>query len=203
MYNFDEIIDRRHTNAMNTDGFRDYIFQADDTMTFPYKDEEFIRMWVADMEFATPDVVMNGIKERLDKRIFGYTRVFENSYYEAFVNWCKKRYGWTFEKEEMVMSNGIIPALYELVDYICKEDEKVLFLTPSYAYFKYAADFNHREAVCSDLISEDGYYTIDFEDLEKKAADEKTTLFIFCNPHNPTGRVWREEELKRIGEIIE
>lgn len=203
MYNFDEIIDRRHTNAMNTDGFRNYIFNADETMTFPYKDEEFIRMWVADMEFATPDVVIDGIKKRLEKRIFGYTRVFENSYYEAFANWCMKRYGWTFDKKELVMSNGIIPALFELVDYICKEDEKVLFLTPSYAYFKYAADFNHRECVCSNLINEDGYYTIDFEDLERKAADDKTTLFILCNPHNPTGRVWKEDDLKKIGRIIE
>ena len=87
MYNFDEIIDRRHTNAMNTDGFRDYIFHADETMKFPYQDEEFIRMWVADMEFATPDVVIDGIKKRLEKRIFGYTRVFEKSYYDAFAAW--------------------------------------------------------------------------------------------------------------------
>ena len=101
------------------------------------------------------------------------------------------------------MSNGIIPALFEMVEYICKPDEKVLFLTPSYAYFKYAADASHRESVCSDLINTDGYYTIDYEDLEKKAADEKTTLFILCNPHNPSGRVWKEEELKKIGEIIE
>ena len=186
MYNFDEIIDRRHTNAMNTDGFRDYIFHADETMTFPYKDEEFIRMWVADMEFATPDVVIDGMRERLDKRIFGYTRVFEKSYYDAFSAWCQRRYGWTFDRSELVMSNGIIPALYEMVEYICKPDEKVLFLTPSYAYFKYAADFNKRDYVCSDLINEDGRYYIDFEDLEKKAADEKTTLFILCNPHNPS-----------------
>lgn len=91
MYNFDEIIDRRHTNAMNTDGFRDYIFHADETMKFPYQDEEFIRMWVADMEFATPDVVIDGIKKRLEKRIFGYTRVFEKSYYDAFAAWCKSK----------------------------------------------------------------------------------------------------------------
>ena len=203
MYNFDEIIDRRHTNAMNTDGFRDYIFHADETMTFPYKDEEFIRMWVADMDFATPAVVIDGIKERLSRRIFGYTRVFEDSYYEAFSGWCRERYGWSFEKKELVMSNGIIPALYELVEYICAPDEKVLFLTPSYAYFKYAADFNKRDYVCCDLKNEDGYYTIDFEDFEKKAADEKTTLFILCNPHNPSGRVWTEEELKKMAEIAE
>ncbi|WP_229105463.1 MalY/PatB family protein [Longibaculum muris] len=203
MYNFDEIIDRKHTNAMNTDGFRDYIFHADESMKFPYKDEEFIRMWVADMEFATPDVVIEGIEERLKNRIFGYTRVFSNDYYDAFVSWCQKRYDWSFEKKELVMSNGIIPALYELVNYICKKDEKVLFLTPSYAYFKYAADFNERESVCSDLINQDGYYTIDYEDFAKKASDPQTKLFILCNPHNPTGRVWREEELMKIAKIIE
>lgn len=203
MYNFDEVIDRRHTNAMNTDGFRGYIFHADENMTFPYKDEEFIRMWVADMEFATPDVVIDGMRERLDKRIFGYTRVFEKSYYETFAGWCKRHYDWSFQPEELVMSNGIIPALFELVEYICKPDEKVLFLTPSYAYFKYAAEAGKRDYVCSDLIYNDGYYTIDFEDFEKKAADEKTTLFIFCNPHNPSGRVWKEDELKRLADICE
>lgn len=202
MYNFDEIIDRKNTNAMNTDGFREYIFHADENMIFPYRDDEFIRMWVADMEFATPDVVIEGIKQRLDKRIFGYTRVFDPEYYTALCNWCRNRYDWDFKKEELVMSNGVIPALYELVDYICGKDEKVLFLTPSYAYFKYAADFNHRACVCSDLKCTDGYYEIDWEDLEEKAAQKDTTLFILCNPHNPTGRVWKKEELERIAEIV-
>ncbi len=203
MYNFDEIIDRRHTNAMNTDGFRSYIFHADDTMEFPYKDEEFIRMWVADMEFATPDVVIDAMRERLDKRIFGYTRVFEDSYYDAFSGWCKTRYDWSFEKKELVMSNGIIPALYELVNYITKPDEKVLFLTPSYAYFKYAADFNSRDCVCSDLRNDDGFYSVDWDDLSAKAADEKVKLFILCNPHNPSGRVWKKDELEKMAAIIE
>ena len=203
MYNFDEIIDRRHTNALNTDGFRDYIFHADDSMTFPYKDEEFIRMWVADMEFATPDVVIDGIRRRLDRRIFGYTRVFEDAYYQAFSAWCRRRYGWSFPKEQLVMSNGIIPALFELVEYICAPDEKVLFLTPSYAYFQYAADAGHRQAVHCDLVNDDGCYNVDFDDLERKAADPTTTLFIFCNPHNPTGRVWQREELERIAAIME
>lgn len=202
MYNFDEIIDRRNTNAINTDGFRGYIFgDTDGSMKFPYKDEEFIRMWVADMEFATPQVIIDGIKERLDKRIFGYTRIFSDSYYHAFVNWCMKRYGWSFDRNHLVMSNGVIPALYELVQYITKPDEKVIFLTPSYAYFKYAADFNQRESVCSDLMNNNGRHHIDFDDFECKAADEKATLFILCNPHNPTGRVWTEEELRRLGDI--
>ena len=199
--NFDEIIDRRNTNALNTDGFRQYIFKADKTMEFPYKDEEFIRMWVADMEFATPKVIIDAMKERLDRRIFGYTMIFSDDYYKAFSGWCQRRYDWIFQKDHLVTSNGIIPALYELVEYITKPDEKVLFLTPSYAYFKYAADHHHREWVASDLINEGGRYQIDFEDLEQKVADEKTTLLILCNPHNPTGRVWRSEELQRLGEI--
>lgn len=203
MYNFDEIIDRQHTNALNTDGFRSYIFKADESMQFPYKDDEFIRMWVADMEFATPEVILNGIKRRLDKRILGYTRVYDDAYYQAFSNWCKTRYDWTFKKSDLVMSNGIIPALFELVDYICKPDEKVLFLTPSYAYFKYAAEHTHKDIICSDLINQDGYYHIDFADLEQKAADPKTTLFILCNPHNPSGRVWSQAELDKLAEMIE
>lgn len=77
---------------------------------------------------------------------------------------------------------------------------KRYFWSPSYAYFKYAADYNHRYSVCSDLINDNGYFKIDFDDLEKKAADEKTTLFILCNPHNPTGRVWTDQELSKIAE---
>jgi cystathionine beta-lyase len=200
-YNFDEIIDRKNTNALNTDGFRSYIFHAGPDKQFPYKDEEFIRMWVADMEFATPQVIIDAVKKRLDRRIFGYTRIFSEDYYHAFLRWCETRYGWGFKKEHLVMSNGIIPALYELVSYICRPDEKVLFLTPSYAYFKYAADHNQRRPICSDLINNNGHYAVDFDDLERKAAEEKTTLFIFCHPHNPSGRVWSGEELERLGKI--
>jgi len=83
-YDFDEVIERRGTNAMNTDGFRDYIFNAPETMQFEFADDEFIRMWVADMEFATPKVIIDAVKARLDKRIFGYTQVFDKNYYRVF-----------------------------------------------------------------------------------------------------------------------
>jgi cystathionine beta-lyase len=200
-YDFDELVDRKNTNAMNTDGFREYIFKASNDMTFPYKDDEFIRMWVADMEFATPPEIIQAVKDRLDKRIFGYTKVFDPNYYLSVVNWTQRHYSWSFPKDHLVTSPGIIPALYELVEYICKPDEKVLIVTPSYAYFKHAVDFNNRELVTSDLTNQQGYYTMDFDDLELKARDEKVTLCIFCNPHNPTGRVWTPEELKKFGEI--
>jgi len=201
-YNFDEIIDRKETNAMNTDGFREYIFHASDDMTFPYTDDEFIRMWVADMEFATPPEIIQAIKERLEKRIFGYTKVFDPNYYLTVANWAQRHYNWTFEKKHLVTSPGIIPALYELVEYICKPDDKVLIVTPSYAFFKHAANYNHLEVVSSDLVNQQGHYTMNFDDLEKKAKDEKVSLCIFCNPHNPSGRVWLPEELQKFGDIF-
>lgn len=200
-YNFDEVIDRKNTNCMNTDGWREYIFHAPRDQKFPFPDEEYVRMWIADMEFATPPCIIDAMKERLDKRIFGYTKIFDPAYFAAFSNWCKSRYGWTPEEKDLVTSPGIIPALFELVGYICQPDEKVLILTPSYAYFKHAADHNHIELVCSDLINENGYYTMDYADIEAKAKDPKVKLCIFCNPHNPSGRIWTEEELRKFGDI--
>jgi cystathionine beta-lyase len=99
------------------------------------------------------------------------------------------------------LAPGVVPALYELVEYICKPDEKALITTPSYIYFKLAADYNQIQLVCSDLNCEDGYYGINFADFEKKAQDPQVTLCIFCNPHNPTGRIWTEDELRRVAEI--
>ncbi len=106
-------------------------------------------------------------------------------------------------RENLFTSHGVIPALYELTGYLCKSDEKVLMLTPSYAYFMHAAEHNNIGYVTSDLVNtkSDGYYEIDFEDFERKATDPKVTLCIFCNPHNPSGRIWTEDELRRVAEI--
>lgn len=200
-YNFDEVINRKNTNCMNTDGWREYIFHAPRDQKFPFPDDEYVRMWIADMEFATPPCIIDAMKERLDKRIFGYTKIFDPGYFAAFSEWCRSRYGWVPAEKDLVTSPGIIPALFELVGYICQPDEKVLILTPSYAYFKHAADHNHIELVCSDLINDNGYYTMDYADIEAKAKDPKVKLCIFCNPHNPSGRIWTEEELQKFGDI--
>lgn len=200
-YNFDEVIDRRHTNAMNTDGFREYIFHAGPEMRFPYADDEFVRMWVADMEFATPPEVCQAIKDRVDRRIFGYSRVFGDGYYTALSRWCRTHYDWSFPREELVFTPGIIPALYELVGDLVAPDEKLLITTPAYGYFQHAAEFNARELVCSPLRNDNGWFTIDFADLERKAADPKVKLLLWCNPHNPTGRMWTEAETRQVGDI--
>ncbi|RHS23526.1 aminotransferase class I/II-fold pyridoxal phosphate-dependent enzyme [Clostridium sp. AF12-19] len=200
-YNFDEQIDRRNTNALNTDGFRGYIFHAGPEKVFPYKDEEFIRMWVADMEFATAPAVCQAMKERIDRRIFGYTNVFGTDYYEALKKWCEDLYGWSFPQEELTFSSGIIPALYELAEDLLEKDETILITTPAYGFFQHTAEYNHVGLSCSPLKRVDGMFQIDFEDFERRAADPKTKLILWCNPHNPTGRMWTEEELAKVGEI--
>lgn len=200
-YNFDEQIDRRNTNALNTDGFRGYIFHAGPEKMFPYKDEEFIRMWVADMEFATAPAVCQAMKERIDRRIFGYTNVFGTDYYEALKKWCEDLYGWSFPQEELTFSSGIIPALYELAEDLLEKDETILITTPAYGFFQHTAEYNHVGLSCSPLKRVDGMFQIDFEDFERRAADPKTKLILWCNPHNPTGRMWTEEELAKVGEI--
>lgn len=200
-YNFDQIIDRQGTNCMNTDGFRDYMFKDFGDVDFPYEDHEFIRMWIADMDFRVSKEITDAISNRVEHGIFGYTKAFDKNYYRAFSNWTSKKYEWKPRFKHLRSSAGVIPALYNLVDYRCKADEKVLIVTPSYAFFKHAADHNNVELVTSDLIEKDNYYTMDFDDIEKKVSDEKLTLAIFCNPHNPTGRIWNEEELRRFADI--
>lgn len=200
-YNFDESIDRQNTNAMAIDGFRDYLFRGQKDLNFPVPDNELIPMWVADMGFATPPEIIDAVKERLDKRIFGYTRIFDPEFFTVFSNWLRSRYNWEVEEQHLLSSPGIIPALFELVEYICKPDEKIVIFTPSYAFFKHAADYNRVELITSPLIDNSGDYSIDFQGFEQLCKDPKVSLCIFCHPHNPTGRVWTDDELKKVGDI--
>ncbi|WP_180522236.1 3M3SH-releasing C-S lyase [Staphylococcus haemolyticus] len=200
-YNFDEIIDRRSTNAMNVEGYKGYLFGDADTSDLEEHDE-LIRMWVADMDFATPEVVLDAIRERLDKKILGYTNIFGTDYYEAFVSWTERRFGYTFPQDHLVFSHGIVAGLIELVSYICDNDDKALILTPSYGPFKMACDKNNIKTVYSPMINHNGYYEIDFEDVRQKVETENIKVCIFANPHNPTGRVWSEDELKQLGQIM-
>lgn len=200
-YDFNEIIDRKNTNSENVDGWRSYIFKCGPEQKFPYADDDFVRMWVADMEFAVAPEIRQAIIDRVEQKILGYTIVSDNSYYEAVQNWCHDRYGWGFPKEELVFSPGIIPALYQIMEDLLKPGEKAMTFTPAYGFFLHACEYNDRELVQLPLIKEDAKYFIDFDDLEKKAADPAMKVLILCNPHNPTGRTWTEEELGRIAAI--
>ncbi|MDO5532440.1 MalY/PatB family protein [Sutterella sp.] len=203
-YNFDEIIDRRNTNSLKHEGFRQYVLHDDGTMQFPCGDDELVRMWVADQEFAAPEAVIDAMRRCLDRRIFGYSRPFDPGYYEAFAGWCDRHYGWHAERRHLVTANGVVPAICELTGYITKPGQKVLSLAPSYPDFKVAADLNGRGFVTSPLVRDaEGRFSIDFDDLERKAADPLVKLMILCHPHNPTGRDWTEAELRRVAEICE
>lgn len=203
-YDFDAIIDRRHTNALNTDGFRGYIFHAGPEKVFPYKDEEFVRMWVADMEFGVAPEILDALRQRIDRRIFGYTGLYDSEYYHIFAKWCRDHYDWTFPEEQLCVSSGIIPALYQLTELLCAGDDKVLVNTPAYGYFAHAAEYMGVEVLTSPLHKKaDGTFELDYEDFEKKCAHPQCRVVFWCNPQNPTGRMWTEEELRKAAAIME
>lgn len=199
-YNFDQIVDRRHTNSLSADGFRDFLF-SNTGRRFDRPDEDFIRMWVADMDFAVPDVILDAVRARLDRQILGYTLMYDTAYYDALTAWGETYYGWSFPREQLCISPGIVPALYDLTGLLCGPGDKVLIFTPSYGPFAGAARRHQLELVCSALVRTPDGFVIDFDDFARKAADPAVKLCIFCNPHNPTGRVWTREELTRVGTI--
>ncbi|NQZ90293.1 MAG: putative C-S lyase [Colwellia sp.] len=201
MNEFDQIIDRSNTNSLAIEGFVDYLFKGDVSKSFSSDYTGLISMWVADMAFAAPSAATNAMIKRISHPVFGYTMNFDERYYRAFLNWTEKRYGWTFAKESLHISSGVIPALFDLIDQICEPGDKVLTLTPAYGYFKHAADHHQNELVSCSLKFVEGEYFIDFDDLRIKTADPKSKLFFLCHPHNPTGRIWTDEELQLIGEI--
>lgn len=202
-FDFDKSISRQGTNALAEDGFENYLFGAEPLAPpLQVPATELISMWVADMQFAVPEAAIDAMRERLAHPIFGYTMNLDNQLYDAFVAWCDRRYGWRFDRDQMLVSLGVIPALFGLVEYVCNPGDKVLSLTPSYGYFKHAAVLRDREFETSPLRRKDGGdYEIDFEDFERKVRDPAVKLFFLCHPHNPTGRIWAEDELRRMVEL--
>jgi cystathionine beta-lyase len=200
-YNFDKIIDRQNTNALSVEGFRGYLFGDYQNLEFPFPDEDLIKMWVADMEFETAPEIINGIRKRLDHGVFGYTLSSEESYSNAIVDWIEKRHKYQYNHEHIVSSKGVIPALFYLIKRLCNQGKKALIMTPSYAYFKHAADANNIELEYTKLLNDNGKVYMDFEDIKAKVSDKEMTTLIFCNPHNPTGRLWTADELKKLGDI--
>lgn len=200
-YNFNKIISRQETNALCIEGFKNYLFGQQADLKLPCPESDLIHMWVADMQFKTAPEIINAIKKRVEHGIYGYSSVFDVKYNKAFLAWAKSRYDWDIDQNHLVTSQGIIPALYDLVGYLCKTDEMALALTPSYAFFNYATEYNNVKLLTSDLICEEGKYYMNFEDIENKLKDDKVTLFILCSPHNPTGRIWTDEELTRLGKL--
>jgi len=184
-YNFDEIVNRKGSNSYKWDS---------------NENEDLLPMWVADMDFKTAPPIVDALSLRVQHGIFGYTKV-PDSYFKAVINWFERRHNFSFEQDWILYTTGVVPALSAIILAMTEPGDKVIVQTPVYNCFFSSILNNSCEVVNNNLIYSNGNYCIDFDDLEKKAADQKVKLMLLCNPHNPVGRVWTKEEIIKIGEI--
>ncbi len=184
-YDFDTIIPRRGTNSYKWD---------------TPEEEGVLPMWVADMDFRTAPAIVDALSRRVKHGIFGYTKV-PDAYYDAVVRWFDSRHHWQIDPRWMIYTSGVVPALSAIIKALTEPGDKVIVQTPAYNCFFSSIRNDGCELSANNLVYRGGRYTIDFDDLEAKAADPQAKLLLLCNPHNPVGRVWTREELLRIGEI--
>lgn len=184
-YDFDTVTPRRGTLSYKWDSAAD---------------ADVLPMWVADMDFPTAPAIVRALQGRVAHGIFGYTRVPE-AYYDAVTGWFSRRHGWDFSRDWMVYTSGVVPAVSAVIKALTSPGDKVLVQTPVYNCFFSSIRNNGCGLVSSPLVYADGTHTVDFDDLERRAADPAVKVFLLCNPHNPAGRVWTRDELERMGQI--
>ena len=184
-YNFDELITRRGTNSYKWDSCAN---------------DDILPMWVADMDFRTAPPIVSALQRRVAHGIFGYVRV-PDAYYDAVTGWFARRHGWHIDKDWMIYTSGVVPAVSAVIKALCKPGGKVLLQTPVYNCFFSSVRNNDCQIVANPLKKQGDAYVMDYADLERKAAAPDVNLLVLCNPHNPVGRVWKREELERLGEI--
>ena len=187
--NFENTIDRKNTNCTKYDG-----------MIASYGRNDLLPLWIADMDFPVPEEVTKALKDRAEHPVYGYN-VFPQGYYEAFADWARKRHGWDVCPGWVCHTPGVLTALSTAILAFTKEGDEVLIQPPVYFPFSSTIEALGRKVLNNQLIydRETGYFSMDFEDLEKKA--DRAKLFVFCSPHNPSGRVWTKEELERVERI--
>lgn len=186
-HDFDKYIDRENTNSVKYDIRKEY-----------FGEKDVMPLWVADMDFETPEFIRDAVIERAKHPIYGYT-VRGDNFNSSILNWMKKRHSWDVEKEWIAFAPGIVPAINMAILSFTKPGEKILIQPPVYHPFFYAIKDHNREILENNLIYENAHYTIDFEDFEKKAKEAR--VFILCHPHNPVGRLWNREELTQLLKI--
>ncbi len=187
---FDKIIDRRNTRSLK------YDFAERRGMP-----KDVLPLWVADMDFETSSYIEDALIERVKHGIFGYSEV-KSDYFEIVRSWLKQHHNWDVKEKWLVKTPGVVFALAMAVKAYTEPGDSVLIQPPVYYPFSEVIADNGRRAISNTLYpGDDNRYHIDFEDFEKKIADEKIKLFFLCNPHNPVGRVWTESELERLGDI--
>ena len=198
-YNFDEIIERRGTGCVKWDEKPPTL----PTLNAERSTKEILPLWVADMDFAVAPAIQEAVKRRAEHPIFGYTHVQED-YYAAVINWFRSRHSWHIKREWMLYTTGVVPAITVTLKALTTPGENVLILSPDYNCF-YSSIHNSGCQVAESVLRLDPdqqeRFSVDWQDFETLCADEKTTVFLLCNPHNPTGRVWTEEELQQMADI--
>lgn len=187
-YNFDQIIDRRGTNALKTDVLKER-----------YGNDALIPLWVADMDFLSPPAISEAIIERAKHGLFGYTCPSQE-YYNSIINWVKNKHNWNVDQEWLTFIPGIVKGIAFVIDCFSTKEDHVIIQPPVYHPFKIIPTLHQRKVVDNPLILEAGQYKMDLEDL-KKQINSSTKILILCNPHNPGGRVWTKEELVDLAEI--
>lgn len=187
-YNFNEIIPRNNTSCVKYDAANE-VFGTDDLLP----------MWVADMDFRTPDFILEAIQNRLKHPVLGYF-FHDDDFYKAIINWMKKRHHWEIEKEWISFSPGIVTGLATIVQAFTEKGDKVIVQPPVYHPFYYVVKNQERVVVTNPLKLNGDRYEMDFEDLEEKLK-KGAKMLILCNPHNPVGRCWTKEELRHLGEL--
>jgi len=175
-YNFDEIINRANTNSKK---WNPDIYKA----TYNGHND-LLPLWVADMDFRVAQPILDSMSKIIEHGVLGYTGVDEE-YYQAIINWNKKRKNSHIEKEWVVFTNGVVPAISFMVQTFTQKGDNILIQTPVYHPFRMTTENNERNIVTNPLINNEGVYTIDFEDFERKIVDNNVKIFILCNPHNP------------------
>lgn len=190
-HDFDEIIDRRHTDSAKHD------FAVENGMP-----EDVTPLWVADMDFRTAPSIVEKLKSLAETGVYGYTRLVKGGeYFSAVKLWFKKYHDWDVQEDWIVRVPGVVFALSAAINTYTKPGNAVLIQRPVYHPFASVVKDNNRKLVNNPLKLVDGKYTIDFDDFEAKIIDEDVKLFLLCSPHNPVGRVWKEWELRKLGDI--
>ncbi|MBQ6278211.1 MAG: pyridoxal phosphate-dependent aminotransferase [Muribaculaceae bacterium] len=185
-FNFDEIVDRHGTHSVKWD-------KCDNN--------DIIPMWVADMDFKAAPCIIDAMKDRLEHGIFGYANVPEE-FYTSIINWFQRRHNWTINHDWIEYTTGVVPAFDAVLKAITKPGENVVVLTPVYNCFFTCIESNKCKTVEVPLTYDDNYaYTIDFKALEQALSDNNTHTLLFCNPHNPAGRVWTKDELLEVNKL--
>ena len=186
MANFDEVINRRNTNSLKWDFYKER----------GHSDSE-LPMWVADMDFKLPDNIINPIIDKVKEGIFGYSDP-KDDLFDSIINWQFRHNGLKINKEDIIINPSVVFSICTLINILTNEGDSILINEPVYYPFKSSIIDNNRKAINSNLIMDSNKYVFDVIDFEQKIKDYNVKLFILCNPHNPVGRVWSEEELNKI-----